>query len=167
MNNTGDETLAQRLEREGRQRGLGLELLQRFGEDLLSAVASLERNGIPHRDIKPDNIAIRRVGEQKELHLVLFDFSLSRAPVDDIRLGTRGYLDPFLGQRPSKRWDLAAERYAAAATLHEMATGKTPQWGDGSADADLTGRRAGDRRLAVRPGRAAGPGRLLPPRPAS
>ncbi len=139
LNNTGEETLAQRLEREGRQRGLGLELLQRFGEDLLSAVASLERNGIPHRDIKPDNIAVRRVGEQKELHLVLFDFSLSRAPVDDIRPGTRGYLDPFLGQRPSKRWDLAAERYAAAAMLHEMATGKTPQWGDGSADADLTG----------------------------
>jgi hypothetical protein len=138
LNNTGEETLAQRLEREGRQRGLGLDMLHRFGEDLLSAVVSLERRGYPHRDIKPDNIAVRRVGEQKEVHLVLFDFSLSRAPFDKIGLGTRGYLDPFLEKRDPRRWDLAAERYAAAATLHEMATGKVPQWGDGGSDPAMT-----------------------------
>jgi hypothetical protein len=78
FSNAGDETLAQRLEREGRQRGLGPELLQRFGEDMISAVASLECHGIPHRYIKPNSIAIRRVGEKKELHPILFDFSLCK-----------------------------------------------------------------------------------------
>ena len=42
LDKSGDETLAERLRKEGR---LGLELLQRFGEDLLQAVASLERHG--------------------------------------------------------------------------------------------------------------------------
>ena len=71
----GDETLAQRLRAEGR---LHVDLLQRFGEDLLQAVQWLEHQGIPHRDIKPDNIAIAPIGRSDRLHLVLFDFSLSR-----------------------------------------------------------------------------------------
>ena len=56
LDKAGDETLAERLRKEGRP---GLELLQRFGDDLLQAVASLERHGVAHRDIKPDNIGVR------------------------------------------------------------------------------------------------------------
>jgi len=125
----GDETLAQRLRSEGR---LHVDLLQRFGEDLLQAVQWLEHEGIPHRDIKPDNIAIAPIGRSDRLHLVLFDFSLSRAPAERIRAGTVPYLDPFLVSR--QRWDLHAERFAAAMTLHEMATGTLPRWGDGRSD---------------------------------
>src|SRR5690606_13487010 len=46
------------------------------------------------------------------------------------------YLDPFLPLRKSKRWDLHAERYAAAITLYEMAAGPGlfPKWGDGASD---------------------------------
>jgi hypothetical protein len=68
------------------------------------------------------------------LHLVLFDFSLSRTPVDNIRAGTTGYLDPMLPLR--RRWDLHAERYAAAVTLYELAAGPNtlPKWGDGTSD---------------------------------
>ncbi|MHC4880907.1 MAG: BREX system serine/threonine kinase PglW, partial [Planctomycetota bacterium] len=125
------ETLRDRIRREGR---LHIDLLQRFGEDLLDVVRYLEEEaGIPHRDLKPDNIAIGQIKRGDKLHLVLFDFSLSRAPADSLRAGTTGYLDPLLPLRKNKRWDLHAERYAAAATLYELAAGpeNLPKWGDG------------------------------------
>ncbi len=122
------ETLGQRLRKEGR---LHIDLLQRFGEDLLDVVKYLEEQGIAHRDIKPDNIAIGQIGQIDRLHLVLFDFSLSRTSTDNIRAGTTGYLDPLLPLRNHPVWDLDAERYAAAVTLYEMATGTLPVWGDG------------------------------------
>ena len=125
------ETLGQRLRKEGR---LHIDLLQRFGEDLLDVVNYLEEQGIPHRDIKPDNIAVGQVGRGDRLHLVLFDFSLSRTPTDNILAGTTGYLDPLLPLRKPPRWDLHAERYAAAVTLYELATGVLPKWGDGTTD---------------------------------
>jgi serine/threonine protein kinase len=127
------ETLARRLGKEGK---LHVDLLQRFGECLLDVLKFLEKQGINHRDIKPDNIAIGHIGSSKQLELVLFDFSLARAPLDNIRAGTAAYLDPFLPLRKSKRWDLHAERYAAAITLYEMAAGpgSLPKWGDGASD---------------------------------
>ncbi|MCG5541815.1 MULTISPECIES: BREX system serine/threonine kinase PglW [unclassified Halorhodospira] len=133
-NKSGTETLAQRIREEGR---LSLDLLQRFGDELLQVTAWLEQVGVSHRDIKPDNIGI---GETpgKKLTLVLFDFSLSGTPQENIRAGTPPYLDPFLPKRRPQRWDLHAERYAVAVTLYEMATGVTPSWGDGYSDPTLT-----------------------------
>ena len=125
------ETLGQRLRKDGR---LHVDLLERFGEDLLTVVNHIEDQGIPHRDIKPDNIAVGMLGRGDKLHLVLFDFSLSRAPAENIRAGTNGYLDPLLPLRTPPRWDLFAERYAAAATIYELATGVLPRWGDGATD---------------------------------
>jgi serine/threonine protein kinase len=127
------ETLARRLNKEGK---LHVDLLQRFGECMLDVLKFLEKQGINHRDIKPDNIAIGHIGSSKQLELVLFDFSLARAPLDNIRAGTATYLDPFLPLRKSRRWDLNAERYAAAITLYEMAggPGSIPKWGDGASD---------------------------------
>ena len=125
------ETLGQRLRKEGR---LHIDLLQRFGEDLLGVVNHLEEQGIPHRDIKPDNIAVGMVGRGDKLHLVLFDFSLSRTAAENIRAGTTGYLDPLLPLRKPVRWDLHAERYSAAMTLYELATGTLAKWGDGSSN---------------------------------
>lgn len=49
----GDRTLATLLREEGR---LSLDLTERFGTDLLEATRELERRGIAHRDIKPDNL---------------------------------------------------------------------------------------------------------------
>ncbi|MFV0309060.1 MAG: BREX system serine/threonine kinase PglW [Desertimonas sp.] len=124
-------TLADRLAAHGR---IGLDLLERFGDDLLAAVEQLEGAGVAHRDIKPDNLGVRPRRRDRSLHLVLFDFSLSRTPDTSIGAGTPGYLDPFLAERPGRRWDPAADRYSAAATLHEMATGIRPRWGDGRTD---------------------------------
>lgn len=123
----GQQTLAQRLRQEG---ALTLDLLQRFGEELLTVVDWLEQKGIPHRDLKPDNIGVGETRTGKRT-LLLFDFSLSSTPAENVRAGTPGYLDPFLSERRPQRWDTGAERYAAAVTLYEMATGALPQWGDG------------------------------------
>jgi len=111
---------------------IGVELAQRWGEDLLDALRYLEGMGRAHRDIKPENLGVAPRGENDELHLVLFDFSLSGAPVEAIEAGTPGYLDPFLEGRG--RWDPAADRYSAAVTLFEMVTGTKPRYGDGTAD---------------------------------
>ena len=129
MARAGDATLADRLREEGR---LHLELLERFGEDLLATIDWLEQKGIPHRDIKPENLGAAKIG--KQLHLVLFDFSLARTPAENILAGTRNYLDPFLQTRKPPRWDTHAERFAAAVTLHQMAAGSLPRWGDGRSE---------------------------------
>ena len=135
MERAGEKTLAQWI------RGgdaLSLDLMRRFGEHLLSAIEYLEQEGIAHRDVKPDNVGIAKVAGTGAYRLVLFDFSLSRAPLDTITAGTRPYLDPFLADRRPPRWDLHAERYAAAVTLHEMLTATPPRFGDGLTDPRLT-----------------------------
>jgi serine/threonine protein kinase len=124
-------TLLGWLRREGR---LGLETLERWGQDLLSALSYLEQVGIPHRDIKPENLGIMELGPRKKRQLVLMDFSLARAPAQQLHAGTPPYLDPFLGTGQRKRWDLAADRFSAAMVLHEMAAGAPPKWADGRSD---------------------------------
>jgi len=131
----GPQSLADEIRRNGTP---GVEFLQRWGADLLDTLRYLERKGRSHRDIKPDNLGVTEIGANREQHLVLFDFSLAGVPSTDIRAGTPPYLDPFLADRKPKAWDLAAERYAAAVTLYEMATGETPRWGDGRSDPAFT-----------------------------
>lgn len=131
----GNGTLARWLSKEG---SVSLGKLEDWGTDLLSAVAYLEREGIAHRDIKPENLGIAEVGPRKQPRLVLLDFSLSRAPTDQLEAGTRPYLDPFLGTGGRDRWDLSAERFSAAVVLHQMAAGTLPFWGDRSTDPRFT-----------------------------
>jgi serine/threonine protein kinase len=131
----GDESVAHRLRRHGR---FELEQLQRFGEDLLSALQYLEEQAVFHRDIKPDNLGIAARGRGDHQHLVLFDFSLAKAPLASTTVGTRAYLDPFLGAPDRRQYDPAAELFAAAVTLFEMATSRLPKWGDGRSAPELT-----------------------------
>jgi len=136
LQKAGDQTLAAMLAKEGVP---SLDLLSRYGDDLLSALCSLERHGVVHRDIKPDNIGIRSLTKQRN-QLILFDFSLARASLDNIAVGTEGYKDPFLKLRKPPRWDLSAERYSAAVTLYEMTLGHgvLPLWGSDKSDPSLT-----------------------------
>ena len=133
MEYVGDHTLAEELRLHG---PLTIHELERLGEDLFQAIAFLDKRGIWHRDIKPDNLALREL-PRKGRELVLFDFSLAGAPDTDLIAGTRGYLDPFLGAPSRQRYDQAAELYAVAVTLHEMASGELPSWGDDLADAQF------------------------------
>ena len=123
------EPLSRTLREDGR---LTLERLETFGADLLEIGHYLSDRGVNHRDIKPDNLGIRPDPGDRRPRLVIFDFSLSRRPVDDISSGTRPYLDPFLGPAFRRRaYDSAAERFAIAVSLFEMAAGRQPTWGDG------------------------------------
>lgn len=128
LESAGDETLSQLLRERKR---LSLDLLERLGLDLLEALVQLDKAGVDHRDIKPGNLGVR--AERSGKHLVLFDFSLSRAAASDLTAGTPPYVDPFLGGVRS-RFDSAAERYSAAVVLFEMAAGHTPYYGDPLAD---------------------------------
>lgn len=116
-------TLSERLRSYG---AVQLELLERFGEDLLNALLLLENKALVHRDIKPENIGVMKQGSS--LHLVLFDFSLSNTSPDNITAGTQAYMDPFIRDVGRRRWDDHAERFSTALTLYEMAAGTLPGW---------------------------------------
>jgi len=133
LESAGEQTLSDELRS---RRRLSLDLLERWGTDLLEALVTLDAAGISHRDIKPSNLGIREDRKYRTKHLVLFDFSLSRAGASAIEAGTPPYLDPFLGPPQRPTFDSAAERYAAAVTLYQMATGSPsgPVFGDGVSD---------------------------------
>lgn len=122
-----EETVARQLRDKGR---LIVDQLEAYGDYLFGAVDFLEGEGIWHRDIKPDNIAIR-IRPNRTRELVLIDFSLAGYPVQNCEAGTEGYLDPFIGTLTRSVYDAYAERYALAVTLHEMASCELPTWGDG------------------------------------
>ncbi|MFJ8546100.1 BREX system serine/threonine kinase PglW [Streptomyces sp. NPDC093586] len=123
-----EETVARQLREHGR---LPVDQLEAYGDYLFGAVDFLEGEGVWHRDIKPDNIAVR-IRPNRTRELVLIDFSLAGFPAKSTEAGTEGYLDPFVDVITRGSYDSHAERYAVAVTLHQMASGELPKWGDGS-----------------------------------
>lgn len=123
-----EETVARQLRESGR---LPVDQLEAYGDYLFGAVDFLEGEGVWHRDIKPDNIAIR-IRPNRTRELVLIDFSLAGYPAKNVDAGTDGYLDPFVDIITRGSYDSHAERYSVAVTLHQMASGELPKWGDGS-----------------------------------
>lgn len=134
LEHAGERTLARQLRDEGR---LTVDELENYSDYLFGALDYLEGEGVYHRDIKPDNIAIR-IRTNRTRQLVLFDFSLAAVSVKEITAGTPRYLDPFLGTAERPVFDRSAEWYALAVTLHEMASGELPVWGDGATEPQLT-----------------------------
>jgi serine/threonine protein kinase len=134
LEHAGEKTVARKLREDGR---LTVDELETYADYLFGAVDHLQGEGVNHRDIKPDNIAIR-IRPNRTRQLVLFDFSLAAVAVSEIEAGTPRYLDPFLGTATRPVYDDHAERYAVAVTLHEMASGELPVWGDGVTDARYT-----------------------------
>ena len=99
---------------------------------IASAVRTLHRVGTIHRDIKPDNIKIRRDDE----NAVLLDFGLTKkvgeaggygtvAVSGTSRFGTLGYAPDTPQERdhPEKRSDI----YALGMTLYRLLSGRDPQ----------------------------------------
>ncbi len=117
-----EETVARQLREHGR---LPVDQLEAYGDYLFGAVDFLEGEGVWHRDIKPDNIAVR-VRPNRTRELVLIDFSLAGYPAKNTDAGTDGYLAPFVDVITRGSYDSHAERYAVAVTLHQMASGELP-----------------------------------------
>lgn len=126
LQNAGRATLAEEL---ASRRRLSIDVQQRWGTDLLTALVALERKGITHRDIKPSNLGVYQSSSRADTHLMMFDFSMAGVDPRNVQAGTPPYLDPFLGTGTRRQYDSAAERYGAAVVLFEMATGTTPQYG--------------------------------------
>ena len=134
LSNAGERTMGDLLRKEGPLRG---QALSRLGDQVLAAVEYLDGRGVHHRDVKPPNIGLREAAADGTPRAVLFDFSLGGVPTDDIVSGTPGYLDPHLGSGGRTHYDAAAEQYTVATTLHELATGELPRWGDDGTAADF------------------------------
>lgn len=107
-------------------------LLVRFRklvEGLCAAMQHVHEKGWVHRDIKPDNVLMNKVGEVK-----LIDFSLASRPQSSLQKllgkkettiqGTRTYLAPETIRKlpPVFQTDL----YSLGVLLFEVLTGKTP-----------------------------------------
>lgn len=126
----GRTTLAEELAAKGGR--LSIDLLERWGTDLLQALVALERAGVVHRDLKPSNLGVHQSSSRADAHLRLFDFSMAGVDLRHTDAGTPPYLDPFLGTGGRNQYDTAAERYGAAVVLFEMATGVAPHYGPDS-----------------------------------
>jgi hypothetical protein len=119
------ESLGERLERRG---ACPPEEVQRVLHDVADALDYAHRNGVVHRDIKPDNIIIDRASGRP----VVTDFGIARAMASDSRLtvtgvamGTPKYMSPeqALGEREV---DGRSDIYSLAVVGYQMLTGSPP-----------------------------------------
>ena len=99
-------------------------------EPILEALRAAHRAGIVHRDVKPENVIVRRDGEVK-----VADFGLARAITNQtttsstgVLLGTVSYLSPEQVERGVA--DQRSDVYAAGLVLFEMLTGSKAVTGD-------------------------------------
>lgn len=94
---------------------------------LMQCLASLHREGLLHRDIKPQNIMIRRAHEYSE-EFVLIDFGLARTTQSSALVEsafTPGFSPPE--QKISIETDgTYTDVYALAATIYDALTGEIP-----------------------------------------
>jgi eukaryotic-like serine/threonine-protein kinase len=119
------ETLKDYIRRQGRLSGTES---VRIALQLLAALEYAHRNGIVHRDIKPQNVMMDDQGTVK-----VMDFGIARAGDSGMTeagsiLGTAQYLAPeqAKGQPVDARTDL----YSVGVVLYEMLTGAVPFKGD-------------------------------------
>jgi serine/threonine protein kinase, bacterial len=96
---------------------------------VLGALAVAHRNGLVHRDVKPENVLISDDGDVK-----IADFGLVRALAeakitsDSVILGTAAYLSPE--QVNSGDATPRSDVYACGVLIYELLTGVTPFGGD-------------------------------------
>ncbi|MEV6828004.1 Stk1 family PASTA domain-containing Ser/Thr kinase [Amycolatopsis sp. NPDC051102] len=113
---------------------LDVALALSVAEPVLSALASAHRAGLVHRDVKPENVLIGRVGQHTGGAVKVADFGLVRAVASagttssSVILGTVAYLSPeqVATGAASARGDV----YSAGILLYEMLTGQVPYTGD-------------------------------------
>lgn len=118
-------TLRDLLRQHGR---LPVPLAIAVADRVLSALAAAHREGLVHRDVKPENVLIGPGGVVK-----VADFGLVRAAAEvsstgDVILGTVAYLSPE--QVATGAADARSDVYAAGVLLFEMLTGAPPYTGE-------------------------------------
>lgn len=106
----------------------------------LEGLAAAHAQGIVHRDVKPENILLRRWdGEERKPDLVLIDFGLGKptagATADDpeqtgvtrggMVSGTPAYMAPEQ-IRPGEAVDARTDLYSVGCVFYELCTGEAP-----------------------------------------
>ncbi len=113
---------------------LDVALALSVAEPVLSALATAHRAGLVHRDVKPENVLIGRVGQQTGGVVKVADFGLVRAVASagttssSVILGTVAYLSPE--QVTVGAASAQGDVYSAGILLYEMLTGRAPYIGD-------------------------------------
>jgi serine/threonine-protein kinase len=124
------ESLADRLAREGRlPAAAAVDLLLA----VMSAVATVHERGVVHRDLKPDNLFLARLGTG-ETQPKLLDFGIAKVREAGLTLtgavmGTPLYMSPEQAQG-SKGVDAASDQWALGVILFECLTGRAPFAGE-------------------------------------
>jgi serine/threonine-protein kinase len=103
--------------------------IAKVGDQVMSALTLAHRNGITHRDLKPDNIfiAIDDLGDECAK---LLDFGVSRlrgvdrATAANALLGTPAYMAPEQAMGKTDQIGAWTDVWAMSAILYEMATGR-------------------------------------------
>jgi eukaryotic-like serine/threonine-protein kinase len=120
------ETLRARLERDG---AIAIPEAVRLLREIADAVAYAHRNGIVHRDIKPDNVML------SQQHALVVDFGIAKAlsaatthatlTAAGMSVGTPAYMAPeqALG---SGEIDHRSDIYALGVLAYEMLSGRAP-----------------------------------------
>lgn len=96
---------------------------------ILSALQHMHKNGIIHRDIKPQNILIHSEG-----HVKVSDFGIARMADsgtignEDVVMGSVHYFSPEQAQ--GLEVSAASDIYSVGVVLYEMLTGTVPFTGD-------------------------------------
>jgi serine/threonine protein kinase len=118
------ESLGQRIERDGKlPEDEALRLITQVAQGLYRA----HKQGLVHRDVKPDNILVNREGQAK-----LTDLGLVKDATDDYNLtrtgrglGTPHFMAPEQFKH-AKNADIRCDIYSLGATLYMAVTGQTP-----------------------------------------
>src|SRR6266700_2468628 len=117
------DSLGARLAREG---PLTEHDIVRIASDVARGLEFAHRQGVIHRDLKPDNILIHSDGSA-----VISDFGIARAVSGyvastgvNMTIGTPHYLSPEQAQ--GRAVDQRADYYAFGVTLYKAATGEVP-----------------------------------------
>jgi eukaryotic-like serine/threonine-protein kinase len=121
MEHVDGETLAELLARWGR---LPADEARGLAVQAASGLAHAHEAGLVHRDIKPQNLILRRDGTVK-----IADFGIAHASETTITqtgtvLGTAAYLAPE--QAIGEKVTAAADVYSLGAVLYELLTGRPP-----------------------------------------
>ena len=117
------DSLGARIAREG---PLPEDAILRLARDIAAALNFAHRQGVIHRDLKPDNVLLRSDGAA-----VLTDFGIARAVSGyvastgvNMTIGTPHYLSPEQAQ--GRHVDQRVDFYALGVTLYKAATGEVP-----------------------------------------
>jgi serine/threonine protein kinase len=118
------ESLGDRLDRQGK---IPEEEAIRIVVDAAHGLHRAHRQGLIHRDIKPDNIMVTRDGKAKILDLGLAKDQESSADLTRAGhgLGTPDFMAPEQF-RNAKNASVRCDIYSLGATLYHMVTGKVP-----------------------------------------